>query len=95
MAFGIEVYAPNGNTIISISSRVARFAQQGTFTSTANSTVTINVPNMQNNDSWDVFLTQNTGGIYSGIKYSLNTGFFSVRNTSTTNTPLVYWVVRS
>lgn len=93
MAFGIEIYAPNGNTIISISSRLPRFGQSGTFTLNANTSTNINVPGMQNNDSWDVFLTGNTT---IEVRTTLNSGFFTAKNLSlSSNSSVNYWVVRS
>lgn len=92
MAFGIEIYAPNGNTILSMSNRVPRFAQHGTFVLNSNTSNNINVPNMANNDSWDVFIVAN-GGV--SITYALNTGFFRATNGSVVNTSVTYWVVRS
>jgi len=93
MAFGIEIYAPNGNTILSMSSRVPRFAQSGVFTLNTNTSTNIDVPGMANNDSWDVFLAANSGAI--DIRYTLNTGFFRATNGSVANASVSYWVVRS
>ncbi len=94
MAFGIEVYGPSGNTLLSMSSRVPRFVQNGTFTLNSAANTTVNVPNMQNNDSWDVFLAANASASVD-LRLALNTGFFSVRNASAENTLVAYWVVRS
>lgn len=94
MAFGIEVYAPNGNTLISISSRLPRFVQNGTFLLNANTPLNINVPGMANNDSWDVFLTPNIE--LDQINLTLNTGFFTARRISSSgNNTILYWVLRS
>lgn len=92
MAFGIEIYAPSGNTLLSMSSRVARFAQSGVFTLNSNTSTSINVPNMANNDSWDVFIVANSA---VSITYTLNTGFFRATNRSVANVLVSYWVVRS
>lgn len=94
MAFGIEVYGPNGNTLLSMSSRVTRFAQQGTFNIIKNSNTTVNVPGMVNNDSWGVFLISSNSPLFN-FTYTLNTGFFRVENLSSANSTVLYWVVRS
>lgn len=93
MAFGLEIYAPNGNTILSMSSRVPRFVQNGVFTLNSNTSTNVNVPGMANNDSWDVFLVANSSSV--DIRFTLNTGFFRATNGSVVNTSVDYWVVRS
>lgn len=92
MAFGIEIYGPNGNTLLSMSSRVPRFAQSGSFIMNGVSNTNVNVPNMANNDSWDVFIVANSA---ISITYALNTGFFRATNGSVANVLVSYWVVRS
>ncbi len=98
MAFGIEIYAPNGNTILSMSSRVPRFVQQGIFTLASGANTTTNVSNMANNDSWDVVLVGSGFGFgveTGGLTYTLNTGFFRTFNSLSSSQNVTYWVVRS
>lgn len=92
MAFGIEIYGPNGNTLLSMSNRVPRFAQSGSFVMNGVSNTNVNVPNMANNDSWNVFIAANS---FVGLSYRLNTGFFTATNGSAANVLVSYWVVRS
>lgn len=93
MAYGLEIYNSSGNTVLAYTSRVPRFVQSGTFVSPAVSNTNVTVTNMANNDSWDVFLSANAGAI--DIRYTLNTGFFTARNSSASGVTVEYWVVRS
>ncbi len=93
MAFGIEIYGPNGNTLLSMSSRVPRFVQQGTFNLNINGTVNTSVTGMANNDSWDVFaVAANAGSFFNVV---LNTDLFTTRHQGGVNTAITYWVTRS
>lgn len=93
MAFGIEIYGPNGNTLLSMSNRVPRFVQQGTFNLNINQTVNTTVTGMANNDSWDVFLAAGNSG--NSWNVALNTNLFSTRHLGGVNTVMSYWVTRS
>jgi len=93
MTYGVEIYNTSGNTVLSYTSRVARFVQSGTFTINATSNTNVTVTNMTNNDSWDVFLVANGG--FTDIRYTLNTGFFTARNGSAFAATVEYWVIRS
>lgn len=93
MAFGIEIYGPNGNTLLSMSSRVSRFGQSGTFTLNAGASANITVAGMQDNDSWDVFLSANT---LVFLTYKKFTGYFIANNPAGgANCSCDYVVVRS
>jgi len=94
MAYGLEIYNSSGNTVLSYTSRVARFVQNGAVTVNAFSNTTVTVTNMVNNDSWDVFLASADSG-FIDIRYTLNTGFFQATNNTAYSSTVQYWVVRS
>jgi|APGre2960657404_1045060.scaffolds.fasta_scaffold132463_2 hypothetical protein len=96
MAYGVEVYRANGNTVLSYTSRVPRFVQSGTFVLRGANTTNTTVTGMANNDSWNVFLVPNTASISLKMQVALFTDFFSTRMPSNSGNNLVsYWVLRS
>jgi hypothetical protein len=98
MAFGVEIYNASGNTVLSYTSRITRFSQNGSFIANGSSNTVINVSGMENNDSWGVFgVITSTPYASAGanISYIKNTGFFVARNTSGVAAAITYWVLRS
>jgi hypothetical protein len=100
MAYGLEIYNASGNTVLSYTSRVTRFAQYGTVFSLKNSNTDVTAVGMENNDSWEVFL-EGAAGLFSVLgnenllRLTLNTGFFTISNLSNSNTTFNYWVLRT
>lgn len=97
--FGLEVYNASSQTLITLTDRLARFVQTGTIvTATATESVTVSVPGMQNNDSWNVFILSWPGlvGAYS-YEITKNTGSFTLQrgNINYGTLEYVYWVARS
>jgi hypothetical protein len=96
MAYGVEVYLVNGNTVLSYTSRVPRFVQSGTFTVSGANTTNTTVTGMANNDSWNVFASANNIGTGISVSVTKYTDFFSTRMPTNTGVKLIsYWVTRS
>ena len=100
MAYGIEIFNSSGTKIIELSSRVDRFVQAGTLT-TSGGTATVTVTGMANNDSWVVLRALNQG-LSIGSTVTKTTNSFTLTQqsavsgtTDTTARTWNYWVVRT
>lgn len=100
MAYGAEIFNSSGVKILELSSRVARFVQAGTLT-TSGGYATVTITGMQNNDSWTVLRALNQGlSIGSTITKTTNSFTLEQRTAlsgtlDTTSRTWNYWVVRS
>jgi len=94
---GLEVYNSSGVKIISPDSWLTRFAASGTVTQTINAGATssaINVSGMQNNNSWDVLISQVNLSLTSAVGYvvlnniTVNkySGYFKITNNNSAGT---------
>lgn len=93
MAYGIEIFNSSGTKILELSNRVARFVQNGSGTVAASSSTNVTVTGMQNNDSWNVFLSG--GGSFFPLTFTKNSGYFTITNSAAFSIGYNYWVVRS
>ena len=94
MAYGLEVYNSSGNTVLSYTSRVPRFVQNGTFRANGNSNTVTTVSGMANNDSWGIFASI-IGSSNGAITFTKNTGSFTTNNKSAVFVDIAYWIIRS
>ena len=93
--YGVEVFNSSGTKLLTITDRLARFVLKGTTTIAANSTSgNISVPGMENNDSWNVYVTQEDSS-WKTFTYSKYSGYFTISNTSSSSVIVDYWVLRS
>lgn len=94
--YGLQILNNSSVPIIDLSSRVPRFVMSGTTsTIVPGGSATINVPDMQNDDTWTILYTLvNGGGQYGTVaKYS---GYFTITNESQDSSlAWNYWVIRS
>lgn len=77
MSFGLEVWNPSGEKVLSVTDRLFRIVQQGVVTypsSPSSGTITVPVPGMANNGRWFVVLD----GVYEGSQSAvIGSGSFS------------------
>jgi hypothetical protein len=93
MSFGLQLFNQAGTLVLNISSRVLRFVTFGTTgTVSPGSSVTITIPGMENNDSWNVQYTN----YLQGSTMTINSGSFTLFNNDPfTSAQFEYWVFRS
>jgi hypothetical protein len=97
MAYGLEIYNASGNTVLSYTSRVPRFVQNGIFSLASGANVDITVVGMQNNDSWEVFINATPRTfIPATVTCNLHSGYFNAKNNTIGQLDnIAYWVIRS
>ena len=85
MAYGLEVFHPNGTRMISSDSRlIRRVAAFDSGFINANQTATYTIPGMVNDDSWTILIAGRGQGVWSYVITKYANGFSLRYNSSVT-----------